>query len=391
MKQKLWIVSELFSPNESATAYILTEIAVRLAAYYDVNVITIKGDYENDPTRLDKQKDETQFPFRIIRLESSSLDKNNLVKRVLRFISVSKKLYNALKKNISNGDAVLTVTNPAFFLLFMRTLKHEKKFEYSLLVHDVFPENLVPVGICAPKNPVYKILLKTFNKGYSAADKLIVLGRDMKEIVSRKTNEKVPVHIVENWGDLKIVPEYNAGKKYLTLQYAGNLGRVQGLKEWIETISTVKNPFLQFQFCGSGAMTDFVKEHQNNTIAYCGSYGRSEQQTVLNKADIAVVTLAKGMKGLGVPSKAYNIMAAGRPILFIGDVDSEIALTVKENDIGWVFDVNDKSRIVTFLTNLSMADIEEIQRKGRKAREVCEMKYSKHIILDKFVKIINSK
>lgn len=41
------------------------------------------------------------------------------------------------------------------------------------------------------------------------------------------------------------------------------------------------------------------------------------------------------MYGLGVPSKTYNILASGRPILFFGPKNSEIDLLVRENGIGY--------------------------------------------------------
>ena len=44
--------------------------------------------------------------------------------------------------------------------------------------------------------------------------------------------------------------------------------------------------------------------------------------------------LGKGMFGLGVPSKAYNLIAAGLPILFVGPKDSEISNLVNENELG---------------------------------------------------------
>ena len=39
MKRKLWIVTEVFYPDETATSYILTRIAEHLNACFDVHVI----------------------------------------------------------------------------------------------------------------------------------------------------------------------------------------------------------------------------------------------------------------------------------------------------------------------------------------------------------------
>ena len=45
----------------------------------------------------------------------------------------------------------------------------------------------------------------------------------------------------------------------------------------------------------------------------------------------------EGMYGLGVPSKFYNIISSGRPVLYVGDKGSEIYEIIKEFDIGWAF------------------------------------------------------
>ena len=103
---------------------------------------------------------------------------------------------------------------------------------------------------------------------------------------------------------------------------------------------------------------------------------------------MALVTLASGMYGLGVPSKTYNILAAGKPILFIGDLKSEISLMISEEQIGYCFDSNDNQGIIRFLDNISLADLPAFQKMGLKARKIVEEKYSEEVIINKFKALI---
>ena len=121
-----------------------------------------------------------------------------------------------------------------------------------------------------------------------------------------------------------------------------------------------------------------------DNVFFHGPYFRSKQNEVLNACDIALVKLAKNMLGIGVPSKAYNILAAGKPILYIGHPDSEISQVVTENKIGYTFDNDDLNGIRSFLENLQIEDIEELNYMGKKARHLAEEKYAKSIILEKF-------
>ena len=116
-------------------------------------------------------------------------------------------------------------------------------------------------------------------------------------------------------------------------------------------------------------------------------FKRDEQNKILNSCDLAIITLAKGMYGLGVPSKTYNILAAGKPIMFIGDVNSEVALMVKEHGIGYVFPPENQQEIKDFLAGLSLEHRPVLQEMGLKARNLAEISYSESAMLDKYSKL----
>ena len=140
-------------------------------------------------------------------------------------------------------------------------------------------------------------------------------------------------------------------------------------------------------------MTDNLKkwvvDHElEKRVKFHGIYSREDQNIILNSTDIAIVTLSKGMYGLGVPSKTYNILAAGKPILFIGDLYCEIALLIKMNDIGFCFSPDDEKGITEFLNNLSIESLCELKEKGRNARVLAEEQYSEHKILARFIELV---
>ena len=130
-------------------------------------------------------------------------------------------------------------------------------------------------------------------------------------------------------------------KDKIIFQYAGNMGRVQGLLDLLKIIGQINNDQLAFYFVGEGAvkeeMINYVNSFKISNVYFGNAYSRDEQISVLNQADCAFVSLAQGMYGLGVPSKTYNILAAGKPILYIGEENSEINLLVKENNIIYSF------------------------------------------------------
>ena len=123
-------------------------------------------------------------------------------------------------------------------------------------------------------------------------------------------------------------------------------------------------------------------------VSFHGPYFRSEQQKVLNACDIALVRLVEGMYGLGVPSKTYNILAAGKPVLYIGERNTEIWRMIEENGNGVCFEPHDKEGLLAFLRGLSLESRVKLREMGKISRKLAEGKYSKQAILDKFVDVL---
>ncbi len=388
MKEILWIISELFPPEETSTAYIMGEIANALTSKYEVKVICGPEVYDSS------KKVNHNFPIeksiQIFRVKGLKENKKNTFSRIKKYISISWQIYSIAKKKIEPNDRVLMVSNPFPLIVLMALLRKHRSFKLNMLVHDVFPETLY-TDISLP-SPILSLLSSIFNKSYSHTDNLIVIGRDMKEIMKKKTKGKTNISIIENWADTNIRPksDTNITSNNVIIQYAGNIGHAQGVSNFIDFIHTANNHNLKVEIWGSGSATDEIKKKitdykLENIVSIHGPYMRSLQSEVLDRCDLALVTLVKGMYGLGVPSKSYNILASGTPILYIGERNSEIWLMVQENSIGFCFEPSDKMAIIEFLKSLSP---KQLHGMGRTARKLAEQKYSKEIILDKFKEII---
>ena len=394
-KGELWIVSELFYPDETATGFYMTNIAEHLAKGQTINVICGSDIYEKG-TKLIASNQYFSENLKIHRIKVLSLDKNRILSRIFRFIYLTIALAIHMMMKIKRYDRVLLVTNPAFIVPLASFLSRIKGFELSILVHDVFPENLIPAQILKPGTIVYNILNSLFNWAYKSVDKIIVLGRDMQEVFLKKIGKNTDkIIVIENWSDIHAVfpQQVDSAVVYENLelnnkiifQYAGNIGRLQGLSELLDIISEVSNTKLHFIFLGEGAFKDKLILKANalslSNVSFCSSFKRSKQNLYLNACDVAIVAINEEMFGLGVPSKSYNIMAAGKPILYIGNKDGEIALAIREYNIGWQFEFSQKENLVNFFNQF---DISMVANKGLNSRAIAESKYSVDRILEKY-------
>lgn len=368
----LWIVTELFPPDETSTSYILGQIANAMAKKYQVKIICGPEIYdkrkkldENNHFCLDKS-------IEVFRVNGADLDKNTTKGKALSFLLMSKRMISLVKQHVRKDDKVLMVTNPAPLVVLMSRLKKKVGFELNILVHDVFPENTKPAGL---KLPLYGMIKHVFDKAYSHADQLIALGRDMKDVLEKKvlnSSENIPkITIIENWADINGIKSQSMPQGKIVLEYAGNIGRVQGLDKVIEQLPES----VDFHIYGTGSMEETLKKMNHPRVFFHGPYFRSQQNEVLAACHIALVTLQEGMYGLGVPSKTYNILASGRPILFFGPKNSEIDLLVREKRIG-------------YCGWPEKWDKDELVEMGERARELAIKEYSEETILNKFIKAI---
>lgn len=368
----LWIVTELFPPDETSTSYILGQIANAMTKKYQVKIICGPEIYdkrkkldENNHFSLDKS-------IEVFRANGADLDKNTTKGKALSFLLMSKRMISLVKQHVRKDDKVLLVTNPAPLVVLMGRLKKKVGFELNILVHDVFPENTKPAGL---KLPLYGMIKHIFDNAYSHADQLIALGRDMKDVLEKKvlnSSENIPkITIIENWADINGIKPQPMPQGKIVLEYAGNIGRVQGLDKVIEQLPES----VDFHIYGTGSMEDTLKKMNHPRVFFHGPYFRSQQNEVLAACHIALVTLQEGMYGLGVPSKTYNILASGRPVLFFGPQNSEIDLLVRERQIG-------------YCGWPEKWDKNELMKMGERARELAIKEYSEATILNKFIKAI---
>jgi glycosyltransferase involved in cell wall biosynthesis len=134
-----------------------------------------------------------------------------------------------------------------------------------------------------------------------------------------------------------------------------------------------------FLFIGDGAKKKWIAEsvHKRNlsNVIIKTYYSRERQSDVHNACDIAVVSFIPGMAGISVPSRIYNIMAAGKPILAITDPESELAMVVQEENIGWIVTSYRACDVVDIIL-AARGNNAMLNEMGKRARKAAKEKYS---------------
>ena len=124
-----------------------------------------------------------------------------ILKRLLKQIKISFDLVFQIFKVIREKCIVFTGTNPAILLCLMPMLKGLFRFKWVLLVHDVFPDNLLAASLIKKGNPLFKIASYYFSWVYAAPDKLLCIGRDMESLLRQKTKGRARTILVPHWAN----------------------------------------------------------------------------------------------------------------------------------------------------------------------------------------------
>lgn len=392
----VWVLSEYFYPEQTPTSYYITEIAKHFA----INGFTTKVICSNSSIniKVENSKFEQYAGLTIHRVSSPNLSKDKLVQRLFKLVITSIMIFVNACFKIKKHDVVFVATNPAFLILFMPILKAIKRIKYYIIVHDVFPENLVVINDKITGSIFYKFLKKIFNSAYASADCCLTIGRDMSEVILKKTRNKAKTECINIWSDDDTIkpiakeqaPLYKSlqlSNKFI-LEFAGNFGKAQGIEQLLESALKLKDSNIHFLFIGDGAckalIERYIDEYNLNNISLIGYQKREAQIDFLNCCDVAIVSLKSKMYGLGVPSKAYNYMAAGKPILFIGDKYSEIDRCIKEYNIGYSVNSNSVDDLVKAILNLASKS-QDLIDKGLLSRKLAEEEFSKAKTLNKFL------
>lgn len=394
---KVRIVSEVYYPEETGTGYFLTRIAEGLSPHFPVHVLCGQPTYTSRGVRAPAR--EVHRGVTIRRCRATTFDVNVFLLKLMNLVTISLSIFFHSLLMFRRHDVVLVATNPPVLPFFIAIACKMRGAKCVLLLQDVYPETLVAAGMFPKEALPVRILNWLTNVLYEEMETICVLGRDMDALVRKKLGGKVSpgkITTIRNWADVEqITPDSSIRDTFLgelglkekfVLQYAGNMGNVHGIECLLEAairMSTIDDS-VHFLFIGFGAKKKWLEEaakaNRLGNVTILPNRPRSDQQAFLNACDIAISALVPGMSGVGVPSRMYNIFAAGKPVIGAVDDDSEFAMVVREENLGWIISPNQPGNMVEAIRE-ARADRARLDEMGRRARMVVESKYTfQHVI-----------
>ncbi|MDR1984382.1 MAG: glycosyltransferase family 4 protein [Prevotellaceae bacterium] len=391
------IVSQFFYPEMGAAPVRLTNIAKALVNDgANVEVLTALPNYPYGKIAKEyRGKFYAKDNFDGIIIHRYWLLATKSINKFIRLfalvsLALSMLCFAFKRRTIKKYDLVLVQTPPLFCALsaiFMFKKIYHKRL--VLNISDIHPESLIGLGVMQSNSMQYKLLLRIQNFTYRNADLFIGQSHEIVRHIKAKRSD-APLFLYRN---LQRSIDANNIKKNknnpLRLVYAGLFSLPQGIATIVKSID-YKKLGVELHLYGEGADVEEVKkyiEKEDTNVFYHGVFGKNEMTQELSKYDASIVPLMMKLEG-AVPSKIFDLIAVGKPILYIGG-KGEAADIITDNKIGFVAEVGQFEQLSKNILKLKSISSEEYAAMVERCIQLSENEYNFNNQFSRFREFLN--
>lgn len=339
----------------------------------------------------------------IKRVKYTTFNNKSKFGRIFNFFSLFMAMTTKLFY-LKNFKKIIVYSNPPIMPLIPLALKKIFKIEFIFVAFDIYPDNALKMKSIKKNGVIHRLMDFINDKVYANASSVVLLGNEMKKYVIENNIAKSDdnLEVIPNWfsnenalQNTKVINDSFkeiANKYRFIVLYSGNMGSSQDMETILQGILEFKNhKEIFFVFSGHGNKLEYVKDFlSSNDIKNSKVFGfltGKDYSDVLNISDLCIVSLEKGIEGLGVPSKTYGYLAAGKPLLSIMKEDTDIAKDILEYECGVNILQEDVIGFKNAINTYS-GDPGRVITGSRNARELYESKYTKDININKYYRLL---
>lgn len=396
---RLLFINRYFYPDSSATSQLLTELAEDLDASGDaVTIIAGRSAYQGGQELLpakDRYKN-----IQILRVSSSHFGRRHHLGRLLDYLSFYfVAAWETLR--LKRQDCVVVLSDPPLLSVLAAVIAMFKPCKTVCWLQDIFPDIAVQAGVLK-KGRVTALLQSCARWSLKRMDRIVVIGRCMERRLLALGLSETNIVRVPNWADgfkiqsvsrrdNPVLVEPGLHNRFVVM-YSGNFGLVheyETIRAMIAGLQHVED--ICFCFIGDGfyrtALASEVDREGWKNVLFVPYQKKERLRFSLAAADVHLVSLRSNMLGCSVPSKMYGILAAGRPIIYIGPKESEAALLIKEAQCGDVLEPGDyAAAIEAVLVGYRNRDL--LKRRGLAGRSYFETHCDRRIQIHRFRRVL---
>ncbi|MBZ8134438.1 glycosyltransferase family 4 protein [Afifella sp. IM 167] len=397
---RLIFANRFFYPDQSATSRVVSSLAFQLASSgMEVVALTSRSRYDGDEGRLPSE--ETVRGVRIVRLPAP-LSGGSTAGRLGGYLGFHAALAGWLLFNARRDDVCVVCTDPPLLTVSSTAAllaRGAKKIDWIM---DLFPEVASGLGVRGLRGPGGSVALAFRDWAHRQADLIICPFDGMATYLKAHAARLPPLAVVNHWSDGEEIRTVVRGSNPLrqhwkldddfVVGYSGNFGRAHDFGTLIEAAGLLRgDEGIRFLLIGHGnqlaAVKAEVKARKLDNVEFRPFQPSAQLSDSLGAADVHLVSLQPQLKHCIVPSKLYGILAAGRPTLFIGASDDEVASVLRRGECGETVSPGDGAGLAARIRQLR-DDPELATAMGKRARRLFEAEFTRERGVSRWVQAV---
>jgi glycosyltransferase involved in cell wall biosynthesis len=377
---RILLLNQHYAPDEVPTAQLLADLGESLAAAgHDVRAVCTRRDYA-DPSRSFPRR-ETLRGVRVTRTPGPGFGR---LRRAGRLLDYGTYLVGAMlvAATAPRPDVVISLSTPPMLAVLGWLAARARGGRAVYWVMDLYPDVAFELGVLRRRSFAGRWLQGLSRRVLRGSDAVVALGETMARHLGDAGASNV--HVVHNWvdgeairpvprGDNRLREAWGWTDRFVVL-YSGNLGLAHEFDTVLDAAERLRDrPRILFAFVGQGVRRAEVEAGARarglDNVVFRPYVSRDDLGESLSAGDLHLITLRPNLAGLLLPSKIYGVLAAGRPTLYIGPGDCEIAGMVREGRCGRRFAQGDAESLARTIADYA-SDPARCEAEGRRAREL---------------------
>ena len=408
-RKRILIHSIAFNPDGVSTAYLYNDIALGLKQNgFDVVVLTTTPHYNVIESEL-KKYPLKKFLFGLYYksefkgIKVYHIPQKKFKKTIYRIISfiywhVVSFIFSLFFKNL---NFIISPSPPLSIGLISLMVAKIKGAKSIYNVQEIYPDLIINQGKLKSKLFI-KILKKLEKLIYNNSDAVITIDKVFYSKIYPRINNNNKLHIISNFVDTELynssvlsseIPEcFKKSNTKLKIIYAGNIGIFQ---DWIPLIYASKkliNENIEFWIIGEGSKKSFLEnliiKNSLKNIKVFPYQNRKLMPSINNLADIHFIITNKEMENEGFPSKVYTIMACSKPLIVVSGNGTPLHNFLKDKNCSELITSN---RNESFLKSIiKLKNNKKLRNSlGKNGFDIIEKKYSKKVVINNYINLLN--
>ena len=374
---KVLIVTERYWPEVGAAPSRLANMAEGMLKHgIDVDVLTGLPNYPKgeifDGYKGHISKYEKHNGVGVYRYWLFATVSRNPIARVLNMFSFAMMIWLFLFKfnKIKSYDKIIIQT-PTLVVAASAMLLFKKLFRKTCIlnVSDIWPLTAVDMGAIKENSRSYKFLSMLERFLYRNSDGILGQSQEILDHIKGFKN-KGQLFLYRNLQHYELSESYKAKDTALKVVFSGMLGVAQDVAGIVKNIP-FKDLGVEFHIFGGGKQLEeiqnWISENPDGNVYAHGFIPKEEISKRLQEMDVSIVPLATRIRG-AVPSKIYDTLPQGLPILFCGG--GEGADFIGGNNLGLVSDPGDYDALQENIKTFSEMTNEEFEKIRTKCFEI---------------------